>query len=301
MNPPGSHTAIVLAAQRRGQIDPLAQAAGGGHKCLIDIHGRPMIAWVLDALLECPRIARVIVSIEDADVLDRIPSRPPDPPTGPEHSPARQPATVRLADLPEFADAFASGRLTIETSGDTLFASVVAAVGGIQAPHCPALITTADNPLLTRAALDHFLDALASRPIDAAIAMTRASVMRSKYPDGQRRFYRFKDDHYSNCNLYALATPKAVQAARIFEGGGQFGKKAIRMLRAFGAINFLLYRLGVLRLSDCAARLSRGFGVRVGFVDMPFAESPIDVDNERTLGIARDILADRPRSAGGSH
>ncbi len=274
MDEPITYTAVVLAAQRQGAADPLAEVSGGRHKCLIDLHGRPMIAWVLDALLSTPRIAQVRVSIEDAALLE---------------------------GMSEFDAAVRDGRMTIEISATNLYASVLAGLGGPNAPRCPAIVTTADNPLLTREALDHFLDAVERAGVDAAIAMTRADTMRAKYPDGQRRFYRFKDDHYSNCNLYALTSPRAAKAARIFEGGGQFGKKAIRMLRAFGVINVLFYRLGLLRLSDCAIRLSRGFGIRVGFVDMPFAESPIDVDNERTLRIAREIIAKRSSNEASSH
>ena len=43
-------TAIVLAAQRAGRLDPLAERAGVSHKCLVPIGGVPLITHVLTTL-----------------------------------------------------------------------------------------------------------------------------------------------------------------------------------------------------------------------------------------------------------
>jgi GTP:adenosylcobinamide-phosphate guanylyltransferase len=261
-----SFTALVLAADRRDPRDPLAAASRGGNKCLIDIVGRPMLAWVLDALLQAPEIDDVLVSTDDADLLSR---------------------------LPEFHDACALGRLRVVPSGPNLFASVEQALTDAARPRCPALVTTGDHPLLTPAMVAYFCREISARDTDAAIAMTRAEVMRAVHPDGQRRFYAFSDGEFSNCNLYAIVSPRAIAAARMFEGGGQFRKNALRILRAFGVLNFLRYRLRLLSLDGLGERLSRVFGARIRMVTMPFAEACIDVDNERTLALAREVLGNR--------
>ena len=84
-----------------------------------------------------------------------------------------------------------------------------------------------------------------------------------------------------------------MHAAKIFQGGGQFRKKAQRMLRAFGLTNLILFKLRALSLEGFGRRLSSAFGIRLGFVEMPFAEAPIDVDNERMLGVVREIIRAR--------
>ncbi|MCY4155290.1 MAG: nucleotidyltransferase family protein [Gammaproteobacteria bacterium] len=255
-----AYTVLLLAAQRRGD-DRLSALTGARHKCLIDLHGRPMIAWVLDTLLAAPMVRQVLISIEDASVL---------------------------AGVSEVAAA----RVQVITSADNLYASVERALTGAPG-NCPALITTADNPLLSVEMLTHFCSELERRQADAAATMTRAELMRAKYPEGQRRFYAFRDDEYSNCNLYALANARALHAAKIFQHGGQFRKKIIRTLRAFGLFNVILYKLRALTLNDLAERLSHSFGLRLTFITMPFPEAPIDVDNERTLKIARAIIGQR--------
>lgn len=269
--PAGRYSALVLAAQRPGVVDPLAAANGQQHKCLIDLQGRPMIGWVLEALLDTGFIGRVLISIEDEAVL------------------ANKPALERWLRDP---------RVQVVPSAASLAGSVESALDGDAGPVFPALITTADNPLLTSAMLAHFCLQLEAAGAQAGAAMTRADCLKARYPDGQRRFYRFRDDAYSNCNLYAITGERALATARLFAGGGQFRKKASRMLRAFGPISFLLYRLRLLSLADLGRRLSSGFGFPLKFVDMPFAEAPIDVDNERTLALARAILADRGAPAG---
>ncbi|MEM9386142.1 MAG: nucleotidyltransferase family protein [Pseudomonadota bacterium] len=260
------YTAVVLAAQRRGADDPLAPFCDNGNKCLIDMAGKPMVEWVLDTLLSAPQIARIVISSDDETLL---------------------------APLPRFDDDVASGRISLVASGPDLFASVEAALAGPEAARFPAIITTADNPLLTPAMLEHFCAELERTDVDAAIAMTPADLLRAEHPNGQRRFYAFTDGEFSNCNLYALTRPKAVGAAAMFRGGGQFRKKAMRIVRAFGVFNFLLYFLHRLSLDDVGVRLSKTFGCQVGFVRMPFSEACIDVDNERTMRIARKILEAR--------
>lgn len=262
------YTALVLAAQRlrRGAEDPLAPFCDNGNKCLIDMAGKPMIEWVLDTLLSAPQIARIVISSDDDALLD---------------------------PLPRFAEHLASGRITLVASGPDLFASVEAAMAGPEHERFPAIITTADNPLLTTDMLKHFCAELERTDVDAAIAMTPADLLRAEHPQGQRRFYAFTDGEFSNCNLYAIARPKAVSAAAMFRGGGQFRKKAMRIVRAFGVFNFLLYFLHRLSLDDVGVRLSKTFGCHIGIVRMPFSEACIDVDNERTMRIARQILEAR--------
>lgn len=57
-------TALVLAGSRAGG-DPLARAYGLPHKAALTLAGRPMGAWVVDALRACPAIGRVVVVVNE--------------------------------------------------------------------------------------------------------------------------------------------------------------------------------------------------------------------------------------------
>ena len=106
---------------------------------------------------------------------------------------------------------------------------------------------------------------------DTAIGLTPAHYVLDKYPEGNRAFHRFRDGAYSSCNLYALMTPRAVEGARIFRSGGQFGKKPRRLIGA----------------------LSRSLGLRAVPVLKPFAEAPIDVDRMQDWQLANRIVRER--------
>ena len=253
---------LVLAAQRPGVTNPLAEAAGVSHKCIMPMHDRPLIEHVLSTLEAMPVAERITVSIDDASALDQIP------------------LVQKL---------IADGRLTIVQSGASLFDSVSDALATPEA--YPVAITTADNALLTPDMLSHFCNH--TDGIDVAVAMCRKDVLLATYPDGQRRFHKFADGEWSNCNLYALMTPKALAAAEFFRGGGQFAKSLRRVLDAFGLVNMIAYRFAWFARNKAMDRLSKRSGVTVKAVDMPFPEAPIDVDNERTARISAEILAAR--------
>ena len=262
MSAPDKFHFVIMAAQRKGVVNPLAESAGVSHKCLIEMSGKTLIEHVTRAVAESRLASKISVSIEKPAALDGV------------------------AYLNSLKD---SGFLRIVPSGDNLFESVA---GALSAPEdFPAIITTADNVLLTTNMLNHFCRSAPN--YDAALAMIDKETLLAKYPDGQRNFHKFKDGEFSNCNLYALTSPEALRAAKVFEGGGQFRKSLKRIVKAFGLVNMIAYRFAWFPRDRAVARIGERFGVKTGAVDMPFPEAPIDVDNERTMKVAADILAAR--------
>jgi GTP:adenosylcobinamide-phosphate guanylyltransferase len=258
--PPEPFTAIILAAQRAGVVDPLAAEHGVSHKCVVPIAGRALIAHVVAALQATPGLQRLRIVVEPAAVA-AIRALLPSGPVEPEYVP----------------------------SADNLADSVHA---GAHRTSGPLVVTTADNVLLTPAAVQAMVAAVREAPSTAFAMANKASVM-AAHAEGQRRFYRFADDEYSNCNLYAFSGGDALQAAESFRGGGQFAKKKSRLVRAVGLVNVVLLALGRLTLAGAARRLSRRFRVRIVPVVLPDGAHAIDVDNQRTYRVAEILLRAR--------
>lgn len=261
MSPPDilPFTAVVLAAQRAGRTDPLATDAGVANKCLVAIQGAPLIRHVVDALLATPGLSELRIVVEPATA-----------------------AAIRAA-LPRTAP------LVFVEAADNLADSVYAAAAGVTEP---MLVTTSDNVLLTPGAVHDVLAPLA-RGADVALALcTEASVL-AAHPQGQRRFYRFSDDAYSNCNLYALGGPGAMAVAESFRSGGQFAKRPLRMIVALGPINLALLLARRLSMRGAIRRLSRRFRLKVEPVILADGAHAIDVDNPRTYACAEFLLARR--------
>jgi GTP:adenosylcobinamide-phosphate guanylyltransferase len=259
--------AIVLAGQRRGAINALAARAGVSHKCLVPIAGRPLIAHVLATLTALPDLAEIRISVEPDAEAGLRPVLAPFEAAG---------ARIRLVP--------AEGRLAD---------SLVAAAGEDSGPF---LVTTADNVLLTPEAVAQVRAALADA--DGVAAMARKASVLAAHPEGQRNFDRFRDDEYANCNVYALANRKAIDAgAQVFRGGGQFMKSVWRMIAAFGLHNIVLLRMGAFSRERAMRRLSRRLGLVVKAIEFTDGALAVDVDNERTYRVCEELLAKRAESA----
>ena len=254
-------TVLILAAQRGGIVDPLAARSGVSHKCLVPICGKPLIAHVLDSVTTMPGVALIRISVERAAVAE---------------------LTTLIATYPD-------ARIEFVEPNANIAESVLRAAPGAPAP---ILITTADNVLLSHDSMARMLEAFSSGA-DAAAALTTRDAILAVHPQGQRRFYQFRDDAYSNCNLYGLAGAHALKGVEVFREGGQFAKNPRRLITAFGLVNILLMALRLVSIRGAMKRASRRFGLTMRAVVLADGSQAIDVDNERTYAIAGQLLADR--------
>lgn len=257
------YAALVLAGQRAGQVNPLAAAAGVSHKCLIPVGGVPLIAHVVGRLAGMAEIAPILVSVE------------------PDAVPAVAAAIARHVPGADVA---------FRPAADNLAASVLDALAGHDGP---AIITTADHVLLSAEAV-RAVEAALDAGADAVAALARREAVLAQHPEAQRRFYELRDGGWSNCNLYALSGARALKAVEIFREGGQFAKNPGRLVTAFGLLNILLARYGLLTMDGLMARVSRRFGLRFRAVEIDDGRQAIDVDNERTYAIVEQLYA-RPK------
>ncbi|WP_443970723.1 NTP transferase domain-containing protein [Sphingobium sp. CR28] len=258
---------LLLAASREGAHDPLAQAHDVGHKCLVPVGGEALILHPLRAALAVREIKTIFISTDDGESLRKIGL---------------------------IAQAERQGRVKIIPAAHKLADSVLAA--GALADF-PLTITTADSALLTPDALRHFMKGSSESEADATLALAAREAVLAAHPEGQKRFYSFADGAFSNCNLYGLRSPDALAGARAFAGGGQFAKHPARIAAAFGIVNLVLFRLGLLRLAAMMRRLSRVFGVSIEAIIMADGRLAIDVDNARTHAIAEMLIGEPQRAA----
>lgn len=261
---------LVLAASRRGVDDPVAKIQGVSHKCLVTLDGRVMLERVLEALIASGCFGTIHVSVDRPDILTSTP--------------------VMKGWVDE-------GRVAFVQSHGNLADSVLKAVEAI-GNSLPLIITTGDNALhMPEIIRDFVRDALASRA-DAVVGFTREEVVLREYANSGLAFHRLKDGGFSSCNLYALKTSNALKAVRVFEGGGQFGKRHMRILKAFGIWPFIIYKLrlkGLQGLMDAIGRRMK-VSVDVSWLDYPWG--PIDVDHKHSFDLTEATLIKRRQAAG---
>ena len=262
----GKMTALVLAGRRGDTLDPLAVGAGVSHKCIVPVAGKPMILHVLGTLAASDAVHAIIVSIDDVALLQELPD------------------VRRLID---------EGMLRLVQAQPNLVDSILTAAEGAE---FPLLVTTADNVLLDPVSVSAIQRDAGRAKADIAVAFARREAVLSAHPDGQRRFYNFSDGAFSNCNSYWIGRRDALKAAEVFRQGGQFAKHPLRILHAFGLLNLIRFRFGIGSLDAAFRRFSRRFRLSIRPVILENGAIAIDVDNERTHGIAQILLLDRRTS-----
>ena len=251
-------TALVLAG-RRGPKDRLAHTVGQSHKACIAVAGVPMIVRVLTSLRAVSLVQDIVVSIDEAAVL---------------------------------ADCAKVRGVRFHASQSSPAASVLDyfETHGAQGP---VLVTTADHALLTPAMVEYFCAAAQHSDADVVIGVVSVSLFRAQYPESHRTFLPLADGSWSGTNLFLLRTPQAARAVRFWVRAGQFRKRPWRLVSTFGLGNLLRFLLRRLDRSTALVQVSRVLGVRVGLVEMPFAEAAIDVDTPDDLVTVERILATR--------
>jgi GTP:adenosylcobinamide-phosphate guanylyltransferase len=253
--------ALVLAAGR-GPDDPMAKAYGVRHKAVVPVGGKPMLARVVSTLLEHPVIASVAVSIDE-----------------------------------EAAAHGALGKLAKEVmilhSADTAAKSALAALRMGMVTY-PALLTTADHPLLTGPMIDHFIAKSENLEVDLTAGLADARTILSAFPDAKRTFLAFGRDRVSGCNLFGLHNDRALRAIDAWRYLERVRKQPWRLVSAFGPLALVRYATGLLNLESAFAIASRRLGLEAKPILMPFAEAAVDVDKPEDKELAERVLGARP-------
>ena len=254
---------ILLAAQRSGVVNPLAEAHGVSHKCLVPVAGKTLIERTLASVSSHPGCRAIYILIE---------------PDGER--------TVRPV-----AETFAQKDLPIHfvTSDKNIAESVLL---GCAKGSAPFIVTTADNVLIRHDSIDRAIKVM-NDGADAVAAHANKDDIRGVHPQAQRSYYEFRDHGYANCNLYGIADRKALNAVEIFREGGQFMKNPRRLVTAFGLLNILIMRLGLVNIDQAFHRISKRFGITLRRVPLSDGTQAVDVDNEVTYRVVEAILENR--------
>ena len=252
-------TAIVLAAGR-GSNDPMAKAFGVSHKCILPVNGVPMLQRVVNALQQSQSIASISISIESPTVVRE----------------ALAEKDSGVAVIPSESSAPLSAMIAIRKHATF-----------------PALITTADHPLLTPEMIEYFCDAAERNSADFSAGLARAEVILAAYPQSVRTFFTFGKDRVSGCNLFAISNENGLRILEKWQYLEHARKKPWRLVAAFGPFALIRFVLGTLSLDGVFRTVSNRLGLAAKPILMPFAEAAIDVDKPSDLELAEAILKQR--------
>ncbi len=253
---------ILLAGGRPEAGEELWAETRGGQKARIDVAGRPMIAWVLDALLASRHIDRVVVVGLDGPL-----------------------ASHQHNEGVEFDGDH--GSLV-----DNLYAGIARVTPGQTAAFC-----WSDIPLVTAPMIDRFIEQTPDPTADITAGLVARVQLQSRYPDARDLWLRIREGSVIAADFGLFQPSAAERARRHFEALMPQRKSAARQARYLGLSLLVRYLLGRLTIPKLEAHVRRRFAIecRVRIVDDP--ELGLDVDNLANLAVCRRALSARRTSA----
>ena len=249
-------TALLLAGSRPGK-DRFAARYGAAIKPLIPIAGEPMVLRPLRALLASDRIESIRLLTQELDDIAAV-----------------------LPDDPKWS---------VEPSEGTI-AATLERICNDDRTRWPLLVTTADHALLDQGMIDQFC--AEAEGADLAIGVVTKSALKRRLPQSRRTWIGFRRGKYTGANLFALGSPKAMQAIALWREVEQDRKKGWRLLLALGWPGIL----GLLRLRTIDQTLDSmgrrlGLTLRAVRLDDPLAA--VDVDKPQDHELVTAILERR--------
>lgn len=256
--------AIVLAGEREKalQNSQLLQYAGSELKSLIRIKDKPMIMYVLDALLDHPKISKIYVI-----------------------------APASLIELSGELKALAhSGKIEFRQQAESPVTSILNIFNEIDKNN-KIFITTSDNVLITREWVDYFLDNAERSGMDFLMGVNNYADVIAKYPESKRTVLKFKDISFCFCNMFGVMNEKGRSLVGMWKQVENLRKKPLKIATMLMPITgLILFALGLLSSERGIKMMSKKLHTNIGFMRLPFPEACIDVDKVEDLILVKKIL-----------
>lgn len=244
--------AVVLAGGDGAVIDPECRFKG-----LLPVAGRPMVAWVVDALRNSESVVEIAVAVPTAE------------------------------DLGAWADSV--DKLVV--SDGSFLDNVLAGVGAFRNDR-PTLVTTGDIPALTPEAIDDFVRQSVESGAEFTYPLIRKQDMLDQFPGSVRTFVKLVDGEVTGGNMM-LVNPFLVEKNRaIAQAMFDTRKSALQMARVIGFRFVIKLALGRLRVGEVEDKLAELLGGPSAAIYTPFASIGADVDKPIDVVVAERVLGD---------
>jgi len=265
MNKQPSVVAIVTAGWSPREDDPLAEYTRDSPKALIPIAGKPMIAYVVDALAGSRYVQHVIVVALDPAAEVQFP--------------------VPVEYVPDAGGILANTEAGLQYAQDHY-------------PDADAiLLSSCDVPTITPTIVDAFIEECLRTDHDLYYSIVERSVMEARFPGSRRSYIHLREGDFAGGDLFLVRPTIALDQQELWQSLTGARKSVLRQTRMIGL--WPLFKLIIRRLSlaEAEQRGSKALNVRGKAVPFPYAEAGMDVDKPFQLEIVRAELEARATNA----
>jgi NDP-sugar pyrophosphorylase family protein len=261
---------IITAGGIPKPSQPLYKYTQGKPKALLDIGGKPMIQWVLDAVSEAKGVGQVaVVGLAQSEV----------------------------EGLDGSVDLSCSKPLTLLPNQGSMIGNIRAGLQSIleKNPDAEYVMTvSSDIPLVTGEMFDWFIEQAKDTQHEFYMNMITRQVLEASFPGVKRRVNRVGKIEYRGAPDISILQPRIVMqkdgaAERIEKARG----KIWRQLNFIGFDTLFLLMLRLLELDAFVKRLGNKHGVDLHPIICPYPEIAMDVDHPQHLEMMRKELSTR--------
>lgn len=251
--------AVILAGGGKGKDEELTRGEGVENKAFIDLHGRPMLAHILDALAEAPSIGEVAVVGPERELSSLL---------------GKEKLFSTVAEEGGLLENVAAGLKTLDQQQ-------------------PALVLTADIPLIDGAVIEGFLKLCAPFDGDFYYPILEREICQRHFPQMKRTYVRLREGRYTGGNMALLRPDWFARTRHRLDLFVAFRKKPLKLFRILPAgfiFKFIFKRLTV---GDLESYLSEMLEAKARAVPCDFVEIGTDVDKTSDLEVVRQALRGR--------
>jgi len=253
--------AIVTAGGIPGPDDPLYSYTQGKPKALLEMQGKPMIQWVLDALNDANTIDDIIIIGLSAD------------------------SGVGCEKVKEF----------FPSHGDMLenIRAGVAKVMEINPSASHTIVVSSDIPAITDEIVDWVVNTALESDDDLYYNLVTRQTMEARYPTSNRSFVRLKDVEVCGGDMNVIRTMTVTGNDELWKRIVNARKNPIKQAALLGYDTLFLLLFRIITLEGAVKKVSKRVNLKGRAILSPYAEIAMDVDKPHQLEIMIADLAQR--------
>ncbi len=250
---------IVLAGGVPQEEDLLYEYTRGQPKALLDVAGKPMVQWVLDALDAAPSVRHIVfvgLAREYGIISPKITHYVPD-------------QGSMLKNILAGIDRILEGDPTTQQ----------------------VLISSSDIPLLTAAMVETFLRQCADTGVDIYHSIVPREKMEQRFPGSRRSYVRFSEGEFAAGDIHVVAPRVAHAHQDLWDDLLNSRKNAFKQAMRLGPAFFTKLVAHRLSLAELERLALEKFGLHVRAMIVEHPEMGMDADKPFQLEICRRELA----------
>ena len=217
---------VILAGGRVEESDPLFQYSEGRPKALINLGGKPLLEWVIEAMFDAASVGDIaVVGVEASDV--RRFSQP-------------------VEFFPDQGSIVSNAYMGIDWARE-------------QDPdESEMLFSTADIPTITATLVDEHIALCQPFDKSAYYAFVSRQTMESRFPGADRTYTKLDDLDVASCDMMVLRTQLAEVDRSLFDSLANVRKNPWRVAKTVGTrtlVRLMLRQMTMDKIEQTAERI----------------------------------------------